>query len=371
MNVRPLRLALTAVVAAVAATALALPTAGHADSAAPGPTRILIVGDSVTHGSNGDYTWRYFSWKGLHGADFVGHRTELADGSSYADPDFDQDHSARWGMALLYMLDRPDEDNPRISDLMTRTDPDVVVMDLGFNDIRYYGFDQWMLDNVTRFVVEARSVNPDVKVVLGDLPQEWVQGIPAYDAALPGLAAQLSTPQSPVVATDVTSDFVRDVDTYDEAHPTTSGQWKIAAAMNVAFAQLGLDAGTPPGPATPPSNPPPTTEPPVVTPPAATPSSTTAAASAPGATTLRVRPARRGWVTLRWALVPSATATRVWFRDKTADGQWTVNYVDIAGGTTKHRQRFIAGHRMLFRVQAVNPAGASPFSNVVKATVRG
>ena len=72
------------------------------------PVRILIVGDSITQGSAGDWTWRYRLWQHLteHGVsvDFVGPRDDLWDNvtsqfgsQAYVDPAFDQDHAARWG----------------------------------------------------------------------------------------------------------------------------------------------------------------------------------------------------------------------------------------------------------------------------------
>src|SRR4051794_6230696 len=75
------------------------------------PVRILILGDSVTQGSVGDWTWRYRLWQHFADAgvavDFVGPSRDLFDRSTntyvpdgYLDPDFDQDHAARWGNAL-------------------------------------------------------------------------------------------------------------------------------------------------------------------------------------------------------------------------------------------------------------------------------
>ena len=79
------------------------PATAQADTDA---ARILIVGDSVTQGSRGDYTWRYFWWKNLEArdadVDFVGPTTGVFDNwnwkytgtDAYADPNFDMDHAA-------------------------------------------------------------------------------------------------------------------------------------------------------------------------------------------------------------------------------------------------------------------------------------
>lgn len=63
------------------ATAVAVVTMPSASAAGSG--RILIVGDSITQGSSGDYTWRYRLWDEHQSTDpgytFVGPRTDLHD----------------------------------------------------------------------------------------------------------------------------------------------------------------------------------------------------------------------------------------------------------------------------------------------------
>ena len=69
-------------------TGLGLVAAGVTVPSAAGaedvdPVRILLVGDSVTQGSAGDWTWRYRLWKHFDAAgvavDFVGPRNDLYD----------------------------------------------------------------------------------------------------------------------------------------------------------------------------------------------------------------------------------------------------------------------------------------------------
>src|SRR5690606_28118865 len=111
------------------------PAVTAARGAAAVPVRLMLVGDSITHGSAGDYTWRYFLDRHLRAAgrpvDLVGPRRDLFDQGSgtsgsraYADPDFDQDHASQWGNALVW---------PRLSirDAATEHRPDVVVLALG------------------------------------------------------------------------------------------------------------------------------------------------------------------------------------------------------------------------------------------------
>jgi hypothetical protein len=334
------------------------------------PTRVLIVGDSVTHGDNGDYTWRYFAWQGLQASgadvDLVGPRrgTRADSGTwagGYADPNFDQDHAARWGMSMWEVLEHTSDTAPRIGDLVAAQDPDVIVETLGVNDFVYLQLsDMAMSGQVRTFVEEARAAKPDVDIVLGSLPQTWIQGVVAYNAALPGLAAEPSTADSPVVATPV-AEFVEGVDTYDAAHPTTRGQIKYASAVSTALAELGVGepfvAPTPavPGPHDPASPSPPAepaepaepvepvepVEPPVTPPstpstpaPTIVPSVETQQPEFLEAPALRARAQRNGWVRLSWTRI-DAGGVRIWVRDVTAKSRlddaaeagWPVAYV--------------------------------------------
>ncbi len=78
--------------------------------AGTGTLRIMLEGDSITQGVDGDYTWRYRFYRELVRQrvrfDFVGTRTSAwvepgFRSSSYADPRFDQHHFARAGSTLL------------------------------------------------------------------------------------------------------------------------------------------------------------------------------------------------------------------------------------------------------------------------------
>src|SRR5690348_9838970 len=75
------------------------------------PVRIMLTGDSITNGSSGDYTWRYFFDQRLRTAgvnfDFVGPWSDLIDYTTgewghheYAACSFDQDHDSRGGAQL-------------------------------------------------------------------------------------------------------------------------------------------------------------------------------------------------------------------------------------------------------------------------------
>lgn len=267
----------------------------------PDPVRVLLVGDSVTQGSAGDWTWRYRLWHHLvdsgTAVDFVGPRDDLLDnvtstqGShAYADPAFDPDHAARWGMSFAA------QDVP-IGALVEEYHPDVVVEQLGINDLAW---DRRSPAEVAafarRFVEDARAADPSVAVVLGGLPQTWVPGAQEYDASLPALASALSTDGSTVVAASPEQPFVEGTDTYDAAHPTATGEVKIAAGVADALAVLGVGRPYPRPLPVVPNGP-----------------------RVPAALSVR---AGDGEATLTWQSPPGATAEYVWIRDATTGEPW-------------------------------------------------
>jgi ABC-type thiamine transport system ATPase subunit len=215
---------------------------------------------------------------------------------------------------------------------------------------------------VADFVGRARAVNPDVDVVVGALPQVWIERVPAYNALLPQVAAELSTPESRVVVTPV-ADFTRGVETFDDAHPTLLGMRKIAASVSAGLEQLGIGRTVlmpepggeePPAPSPEPTPSIPTPTPPpvedVVPPVVVTPAPTMPSLSEPGAPR-RVRAGRHGRrTTVTWRLV------------ETAD-QYTVKCGRV--------RRAAEGRRAVLRVtarrcsvRAVNDAGAGDWTRV-------
>lgn len=311
-------------------------------------TSILIVGDSVAQGSVDDWTWRYRLWRHLTGTgavvDFVGPRDDLLNRQTdefgshdYADRDFDQDHAARWGMAFAR------QDYP-IRDLVAACRPDVVVEALGINDLTWLGAPpEAVVDEARTFITDARAADPDVDVVLAELPQTWFANVTAYNDALRGLADEPDTPTSRVVTAATGTGFTEWVDTYDPAHLAATGEVKMAAGVADALASLGV--GTPyPRPLPQVDNGP--TRPAVL-----------AAADGDGHTDLS------------WTLPPGATGVFVWVRDVTDGEKWhqlpdplePPTRAWTAGGLVNY-------HHYRFRLQALKGTAVAEhrFSNVVK-----
>ena len=344
-------MARTAVVAAAGLVLAALTCVpGVAPTPAAEPVRILVVGDSISQGSSGDWTWRYRLWKHLtgHGAtvDLVGPRTDLYDNvggafgsQAYLDPAFDRDHAARWGMKL----GAPDVP---IATLVSTYTPDVVVVMLGDNDLSAGQTPEQVRDLLRGFVTSARSVDPDLEVVLGRDPRPLIQPkVPAYNALVTDLAEELDSPASHVVVANTDVGYDDYLDTWDGAHPNARGELKIAAAF--ADALHALDGALPA------ADPVPT----VPLGPRISPqlSATTGIGS----------------VQLSWVRSPGSQESEVWARDVTAGEAWhrVAEHVTGLGYTVTGLP---AAHRVQARTEPLKGflvAQPDAWSNVVEVVV--
>ncbi|WP_253945094.1 GDSL-type esterase/lipase family protein [Nocardioides sp. zg-DK7169] len=298
-----------------------------AEDAPTGPeaTRIMIIGDSVTHGSSGDWTFRYRLWRHLQATgarvDFVGPASSVhsweGDPPVYADPDFDADHAAGWGMWA-------NDGASAVTDLVTTYAPDVLVVNLGVIDI-IWGAAPWMVElSLAELVRRAQAVDPEIDVVIGEVTQTWMtfegrEGPRALNLVLPALAERLTTATSTVSIADTTAGYTV-ADTYDSSHPAASGEVKIAAALADSLAGLGVGAPHP--------------RPlPVVS-------------GLPGTLTVSATPAV-GSVALAWSPVPGASGYTV---SHSTGGAWRT--LTLTRATTAVLTGLRAGVPTRFRVRA-------------------
>ena len=317
------------------------------DSTDPEPVRIMLLGDSVTQGSAGDWTWRYRLWQHFSTAglpvDFVGPRHDLWDNVSdqpgsaaYADPEFDQDHAARWGMQA-FVPDVP------ASQLVEDHHPDVVVAMLGVNDLLYGASPDAVARRTAELVRELHAADPDIEVVLAEATQTWFSGVEEFNDLLDDVAADTDTEAGGVVAAQTATRYDRDADTWDTSHPNARGEVKIAAAIADGLSAIGVG------------------------PPAERPLPAVLVGPRSGARVSAV--AGDGFVTLTWTGPPGATAQYVWGRDVTSGERWRRIPFRVAGRQWTGYY-LTNGHRYRYRLQPVKgddePEGAV-FSNVVEA----
>lgn len=218
----------------------------------PGPPdgelRIMLVGSSITQGTSGDHTWRYHLWSHLSDQevdfDLVGPHDDLysledeeSGDHSYAEPDFDTDHAARWGATAQDLSDD-------IAQVAAEYEPHYVLLLAGTEDILAGGGADHALDGIAEIVSTVRVVIDDARFVVGELPA--VEGtedddrandeIGQFNMGLVDLAGQLASETSPMVVAQVAEDYDPTRDNRDATNPNVQGEHRIAAAFADALA---------------------------------------------------------------------------------------------------------------------------------------
>jgi lysophospholipase L1-like esterase len=205
------------------------------------PVRIMPLGDSITAGPG---CWRAFLWNQLQTAgytdiDFVG---TVSDGGG-CNPGFSYDfnHEGHGGFSATGIAD-----NNQLPPWLSASSPDIVLMHLGTNDM-WGGFIplQNKLDAITKLVGQMRANNPNMKIIVAQIipmsPSNCstcAADVVAFNNAIPGWAASLTTPQSPILVVDQWTGFDVVADTYDGVHPVTSGFVKMANRWFPVLAQV-------------------------------------------------------------------------------------------------------------------------------------
>jgi hypothetical protein len=319
----------------------------------------MVVGDSISQGSSGDYTWRYRLYEHLVSdgltPQMVGpsnwlfnNVTSVQGDCTYADPVFENAHDATWGRMLA-------DEMTTIQGEVSQSQPDYLLVLLGINDLSFGRTDVAGTEaNLRTFVANARAGNPKIKIVLGLLlpkasePAGLTAQVAQYNGDLPGIAAQLSTSSSPVVVADDASAINTATDLWDGTHPNAEGEIKIAAGFADALASdFGLGSAYP------------TPLPTVPTGPLVAPQ-------------LTVTPGD-GQAQLSWTLTPGATGYMVWQENVTA-GETTfyeLPYPLTASNDPWTAGLLLDGGNYQYKLQACKGVNCGAFSNTVSVTPTG
>jgi lysophospholipase L1-like esterase len=194
---------------------------------ATNPVRIMPLGDSIT-GSPG--CWRSLLWNqlrdaGFTGVDFVGTLPPTACGVGY-----DGDNEGHAGL-----LAKDAAFGDKLVGWLRVTNPDIVLMHFGTNDVWNAIPVPMILASYSRMVDQMRANNPRMTIIVQQLiPMNPANCPPcasrvvALNAAIPSWAASVNTARSPVVVVNQWPGFSTATDTYDGVHPNDSGAHKIA-----------------------------------------------------------------------------------------------------------------------------------------------
>ena len=234
--------------------------------AAASPIKIMIAGDSITNASAGDYTWPYWLWRDQisRGAniDFVGQFQDtinsdtLQSGSrQYLDCDFDQDHEARPGVKLKSVVSGKYAFGSKTSGVgplvptygtnrtwirgaTTTYAPDLMVLFAGANDLANTSGEglgsteaeiaSSVIENLKFVIAEARAGSPGLDIVLTTVPAAANSRFTLYNQALPGVVADLNTPDERLVLANLPS---WSTESWDGLHPNAIGEVAIAAEI--------------------------------------------------------------------------------------------------------------------------------------------
>ena len=204
--------------------------------------RVLIVGDSISQGQEGDWTWRYRIWQwfrqnsvavkmvgpysgtkappppapqeapALYGA--PAKSLPYSTNGGYAkgvDAGFlsNTNHFAVWGRAAAVS-------KGLIGSVLQQNNADLMLLMLGFNDVGWFYSDgKGAIASIQELITNARAANPNLKIAVANIPQrssiggrdDLIQKTNEFNQLLPGIVSQMSTSQSPIHVVDIAGTY--------------------------------------------------------------------------------------------------------------------------------------------------------------------
>ncbi|KAH7349089.1 fibronectin type III domain-containing protein [Pyrenochaeta sp. MPI-SDFR-AT-0127] len=231
--------------------------------------KFLIVGDSISHGAEGDYTWRYRLWQWLRanniGFEFVGPwrgtftpaepiapQPPLLQGQSqpqtpdqvnggYAldvDAGFDKDHFCHSGRQVAQVKNT-------IAAQVAAYQPDYVLIELGFNDLGWFiNGPDGLLSDMKQLINNARNAKGNIKFAIANVPQrtringrqDLIDMTIDYNSKLATAIPGWSTTNSPIKLVKFSENYACGPDNcpaaFDGLHPNKLGEYQIAQAFS-------------------------------------------------------------------------------------------------------------------------------------------
>jgi acyl-CoA thioesterase-1 len=188
--------------------------------------RILPLGDSITKGKNGHWSYRRDLELALQGADcsfdFIGKQSGPSSGPGTAL--VDRNHEGHSGF-------RTDEILASLSWWLNGNVPDWALVHIGTNDVLQGTSIAAARANVSGIIDKLRNANPNVGILLAQV----IPNLPGNESAvvtlndeLASLAAQKNSQASPVILVDHYSGYSTFTHNYDQIHPNDAGEGFMA-----------------------------------------------------------------------------------------------------------------------------------------------
>jgi lysophospholipase L1-like esterase len=189
--------------------------------------RILPLGDSVTSSYSPHDSYRYWLWHKLitngFNVNFVGTQIGVASGSP-TDTDFDMNHEGHPGWTTTDGLENIDA-------IMAATQPDIVLLDLGANDVLTGSPVTNAVEGLRELIEHMRAANPNIIVLVAE-PTPYIgtdsKLMSKLASAIGHMAKTENQPGSQVIAVNLYGGFSVRRDTFDGMHPDQSGEIKIS-----------------------------------------------------------------------------------------------------------------------------------------------
>ncbi|KAK5242537.1 hypothetical protein LTR20_009968 [Exophiala xenobiotica] len=246
--------------------------------------KVMVVGDSITQGAQGDWTWRYRLWQWFQTSgismQFVGPYTgtlppqpgaappppPLYGAAPVASPPGEtggyatgvssgflsnSNHFAVWGRAAAVS-------QGLIQSMVQQYPTDLMLVLLGFNDLGWFYSDaQGTIDSIGTLIANARASNPNLKFAVANIPQrtfiggreDLIENTNIYNNLLPTYISQWTSAQSPVYLVSLEQNYSCQPGScpagYDGLHPDALGEYQIANAFTQTLVN-DLKIGTSP-----------------------------------------------------------------------------------------------------------------------------
>jgi len=193
----------------------------------------MPLGNSITQGDMHHPTYRYELWKLLkrdgYAVDFVGTLRTNYNGNN-PEQDFDLDHEGHWGWRADQILNGiPGQ--KKLSDFLQHSNPDIVLMHLGSNDIFQGESIDLIISDLKEIIRTLQSSNNTIVILIAQiLPvanESLNTRIGLLNKEIEKLPSSMDLPSQLIVVNHIDG-FDPYQQTYDGVHPNGAGEKKMA-----------------------------------------------------------------------------------------------------------------------------------------------